>query len=184
MIHPWHDLDPGRDPPQEMTVVVEIPRGSRNKYELDKESGLFRLDRVLYSAMHYPGDYGFFPRTLAEDHDPLDALVMTTVPTFAGCRLAARPVGLFHMKDRDEMDQKVLCVPVADPFYQGHRLLSDVPDHFLREVEHFFAVYKDLEGGRVETLGWEDREKALELITSSMERYREKSEEESGFGVG
>jgi inorganic pyrophosphatase len=171
MIHLWHDLDPGIDPPNEMNLVVEIPRGSRNKYELNKKSGLFRLDRVLYSAVHYPGDYGFFPRTYAEDNDPLDALVMLTVPTFVGCSIDVRPVGLFRMKDRDEMDEKVLCVPTHDPLWDEYQDIKDVPNHFLREVEHFFAIYKDLEGARVQTLGWEDAASARQSIMDSIARY-------------
>lgn len=154
-----------------MTVVVEIPRGSRNKYELNKETGLFALDRVLYSAVHYPGDYGFFPRTYAEDDDPLDALVIVTVPTFPGCAIRVRPVGLFRMRDRGEMDEKILCVPAADPIYEDYRTLSDVPHHYLREVEHFFQVYKDLEGVRVQPLGWDDADAALRAISDALERY-------------
>jgi inorganic pyrophosphatase len=171
MIHPWHDIEPGPNPPDDMTVVVEIPRGSRNKYELDKESGLFRLDRVLYSAVHYPGDYGFFPRTFALDNDPLDALVMVTVPTFPGCAIDVRPIALFRMKDREEMDEKVLCVPASDPLYDDYETISDVPSHFLREVEHFFTVYKDLEGARVRTLGWEDHMAARGAIMDGIARY-------------
>jgi inorganic pyrophosphatase len=172
MINPWHDLEPGDNPPDEMTVVVEIPRGSRNKYELDKESGLFRLDRVLYSAVHYPGDYGFFPRTYALDNDPLDALVMVTVPTFPGCSIDVRPIAMYRMKDKGEMDEKVLCVPANDPLYDEYDDIADVPGHFLREVEHFFAIYKDLEGGRIQSLGWEDGKSARSAITDAIARYR------------
>lgn len=171
MIHPWHDLPSGPKPPDQMTVVVEIPRGSRNKYELNKHTGLFRLDRVLYSAVHYPGDYGFFPQTYAHDNDPLDALVMVTVPTFPGCEIDVRPVGLFRMTDKDEMDEKVLCVPMNDPLYHEYDTISEVPSHFLREVEHFFTVYKDLEGGRVRSLGWEDHESARATIQEATARY-------------
>src|SRR6476620_4307298 len=99
LIHPWHGLPPGSHPPEKVTAVVEIPSGSRNKYELDKESGLFRLDRVLYSAVHYPGDYGFLPRTLGDDGDPLDILVLMTIPVLTGCLVEARPIGLFHLVD-------------------------------------------------------------------------------------
>jgi inorganic pyrophosphatase len=179
MTHPWHDLEPGPDAPERMTVVVEIPRGSRNKYELDKSSGLFRLDRVLFSAVHYPGDYGFFPRSYALDNDPLDALVMVTVPTFPGCAIEVRPIGLFLMKDRDEMDEKVLCVPVSDPLYDSYRTITDVPPHFLLEVQHFFSVYKDLEGGRVRTLGWKGRDAALSAIGDSLTRYDRLREKEN-----
>ena len=170
-IHPWHDLEPGASVPDEMTVVVEIPRGSRNKYELNKVTGLFQLDRVLYSAVHYPGDYGFFPQTYAQDDDPLDALVMVTVPTFPGCVIDVRPIGLFRMKDKDEMDEKVLCVPTSDPLYDGYDDIGDVPGHFLREVEHFFSIYKDLEGGRVQPLGWEDGRGARTAINDAVARY-------------
>jgi inorganic pyrophosphatase len=172
MMNPWHDLETGPNPPDELTVVVEIPRGSRNKYELDKETGMYRLDRVLYSAVHYPGDYGFFPRTYAEDDDPLDALIMVSVPTLTGCLVEVRPVGLFRMKDKGEMDEKILCVPTADPLYDGIETLDDVPGHYLREVEHFFAVYKDLEGARVETLGWEGAGRARSTISEAMQRYQ------------
>lgn len=179
MMHPWHDLEPGPNPPDAMTVVVEIPRGSRNKYELDKESGLFRLDRVLYSAVHYPGDYGFFPRTFAQDNDPLDALVMVTVPTFPGCAIEVRPVALFRMKDRDEMDEKVLCVPANDPLYDDYETIGDVPGHFLREVEHFFTVYKDLEGVRVQPVGWEDHTSARAAINEALARYTLRQQQEA-----
>lgn len=172
MINPWHELEPGIRPPDEMRAVVEIPRGSRNKYELDKDTGMFRLDRVLYSAVHYPGDYGFFPQTYAEDNDPLDALVMVTVSTFPGCVIDVRPIALFRMKDRDEMDEKILCVPAKDPLYEDYLTIGDVPRHFLKEVEHFFSVYKDLEGARVTPMGWEDRDAARTVILESMARYQ------------
>jgi inorganic pyrophosphatase len=178
MVHPWHDIEPGPHPPATMTVVVEIPRGSRNKYELDKPSGLLRLDRVLYSAVHYPGDYGFFPRTYAEDNDPLDALVILTAPTFPGCLITVRPIGIFLMSDRGELDEKVLCIPERDPLYTGYRDLADVPEHFLQEVEHFFSIYKDLEGVRVNPMGWKDTAAAHEVIRSAIERYGEMSEHE------
>lgn len=178
MFHPWHELEAGPDAPAEMSVVVEIPRGSRNKYELDKNTGMYRLDRVLYSAVHYPGDYGFFPRTYAQDDDPLDALVMVSVPTFPGCVIDVRPIGIFRMTDRDEMDEKVLCVPSKDPLYAEYRSLADVPPHFLKEVEHFFSVYKDLEGVRVHPLGWEDGKVARSTIIEAMARYELKRKQD------
>ena len=171
MIHPWRDLPPGPHPPELVTAVVEIPRGSRNKYELDKESGLFKLDRVLYSAVHYPGDYGFVPRTLHEDGDPLDILVRINEPTFPGCQIDARPIGVLKMLDRGEPDDKVLAVPSHDPFHQGFLDLGDIPPHYLREIEHFFHIYKDLEGKRVQIVGWEKSEVAMRMIQDSIVRY-------------
>lgn len=178
MFHPWHEMEAGPDAPARMNVVVEIPRGSRNKYELDKQTGMFKLDRLLYSSVHYPGDYGFFPQTYAEDDDPLDAIVMTTVPTFPGCVIEVRPIGIFRMTDRDEMDEKVLCVPARDPLYDEYRGLGDVAPHFLKEVEHFFTIYKDLEGVRVHPLGWEDEKSARGVIVECMARYAIKRQAE------
>ncbi|HEY7408872.1 MAG TPA: inorganic diphosphatase [Gemmatimonadaceae bacterium] len=174
MIHPWRDLAPGRHPPEEVTAVIEIPSGSRNKYELDKESGLMRLDRVLYSAVHYPGDYGFIPRTLHEDGDPCDILVLVNEPTFPGCQIDARPIGVLMMRDRGEPDDKILAVPSHDPYYGEYFDIADIPQHYLKEVEHFFHIYKDLEGRRVQTVGWEKSEKAMRVITDSITRYAEK----------
>jgi inorganic pyrophosphatase len=172
MAHPWHDLRPGPKPPYEVSVVVEIPKGCRNKYELDKESGLFRLDRVLYSAVHYPGDYGFVPGTYFDDGDPLDVLVMVSEPSFTGCRIDARVLGAFEMKDPTEMDTKILAVPSRDPIYADYRRLSDVPAHFLREVEHFFAIYKELEGVRSQVIGWRDAVEAARVVTASIALYK------------
>lgn len=171
MIHPWKDLAPGPRPPETVTAVIEIPRGARNKYELDKESGLFRLDRVLYSAVHYPGDYGLIPRTLHEDNDPLDVLVMIKEPTFTGCLIDVRPIGVLKMLDKGEPDDKILAVPCDDPAHAEYFDIADIPQHTLREIEHFFAVYKDLEGKRVELRGWEKSEAALRIITESIDRY-------------
>jgi len=173
MIHPWHDIPPGANPPGELNVVIEIPRGSRNKYELDKETGLFRFDRLLYSAVHYPGDYGFIPRTLGGDGDPLDVLVMTTVPTFPGCLIVVRPLGVFEMRDDKGQDEKILAVPLEDPLYDEYGELSDVAPHFLREVEHFFAIYKDLEGVKTSVLGWQGRERAESIIHEAIAFYGE-----------
>jgi inorganic pyrophosphatase len=174
MINPWRDLLPGRRPPELVTALIEIPSGSRNKYELDKGSGLLRLDRVLYSAVHYPGDYGFIPRTLAEDNDPCDILVLLNEPTFPGCQIDARPIGALRMLDRGEPDDKVLAVPANDPFYSEYFDIADIPQHYLKEVEHFFYIYKDLEGKRVQTVGWEKSEVAMRLITDAIARYAEK----------
>ena len=172
MIHPLHDLPTGPDPPGRLTAFVEIPTGSRNKYELDKETGILALDRVLYAAVHYPGDYGFLPRTLGDDADPLDVLVMTTEPTFPGCTITVRPIGAFLMEDEKGADEKILSVPLADPLAREILELEDVPSHFLDEVRHFFSVYKDLEGKRVTAIGWEGRSTAERLVVEAIERYR------------
>ncbi|HJR40897.1 MAG TPA: inorganic diphosphatase [Gemmatimonadaceae bacterium] len=180
MIHSWHDLSTGKHPPDEVTAFVEIPSGSRNKYELDKESGMLRLDRVLYSAVHYPGDYGFIPRTLAEDRDPCDILVLVNEPTFPGCQIDARPIGVLRMLDRGEADDKILAVPSHDPYYGEFFDIADIPQHTLKEVEHFFHIYKDLEGRRVQTIGWEKSISAMRLIGEGMARYKERYWKEQG----
>ncbi|MBX3173605.1 MAG: inorganic diphosphatase [Gemmatimonadaceae bacterium] len=171
MIHPWKDLEPGPQPPERVTAVIEIPQGARNKYELDKDSGLFRLDRVLYSAVHYPGDYGLIPRTLHEDNDPLDVLVMIKEPTFTGCLIDVRPVGVLRMLDKGEPDDKILAVPTDDPLHGEIFDIADLPTHQLKEIEHFFAIYKDLEGKRVEILGWGKSEEAMRVVDESITRY-------------
>ncbi len=174
MINPWHDLPAGIHPPDQVTAVVEIPSGSRNKYELDKQSGLIRLDRVLYSSMHYPGDYGFIPRTLHEDGDPLDVLVRINEPTFPGCQIDCRPLGVLKMLDRGEPDDKILAVPSNDPYYHEYFDIADLSQHYLKVVEHFFHIYKDLEGRRVEIVGWEKSEVAALVICDSISRYQAK----------
>ena len=173
MKHPWHDIEPGARVPDELNMIVEIPRGSRNKYEMHKESGLMRLDRLLHSSLYYPGDYGFVPRTLATDGDPLDLVCMVTEPTFAGCLIEVRPIGLFLMEDEKGPDEKVLVVPCRDPMYVDYHELEDVPRHFLREFEHFFKVYKDLEDEKHSAvLGWRGREEVAVVVEAAIDRYR------------
>ena len=172
MLHPWHDLPAGTHPPERVTTVVEIPTGSRNKYELDKQSGMLKLDRVLYSAVHYPGDYGFIPRTLHEDREPLDMIVHVNEPTFPGCQIEVRPIGVLKMLDKGEPDDKILGVPVSDPYHEEYYDIADLPGHYLKEVEHFFQIYKDLEGKRVQIIGWEKSESAMRVITDCMARYQ------------
>jgi inorganic pyrophosphatase len=168
----FSDLPPGTDLPRVVNVIVEIPKGRRSKFELDKKTGLIRLDRYLYSSSHYPGDYGFIPQTLAEDGDPLDAVVMVNEPTFSGCLIEARVLGLFRMKDKGANDYKVFGVPHSDPLFAEVQSLNDVPKHFLREVEHFFGTYKQLEGAKVETLGWAPAADAIAEVKASVERYK------------
>jgi inorganic pyrophosphatase len=155
-----------------VNVVVEIPKGCRNKYEYDSKLKVFRLDRMLFSSMHYPSDYGFITETLALDGDALDALVMVWEPTFPGCLIEARPIGLFKMKDEKGPDEKILCVPIHDPDWSFIKNLSDVPPHLLKEIEHFFSVYKDLEKKKVRVEGWADRIAAQKIIHESQMRYR------------
>lgn len=171
MANPWHDIPAGRRPPEEVSVIVEIPAGSRNKYELDKDTGGFRLDRVLYSAVHYPGDYGFIPRTLAGDGDPCDVLVLIKQPTFPGCRIEARPIGMLRMDDRGDPDNKIVAVPTGDPHQLEYFDIADIPTHLLREIEHFFAIYKDLEGHRVQVTAWEKSDIAVREVADAMRRY-------------
>ena len=155
-----------------VTVMIEIPKGSRNKYEYDKEKRVLRFDRMLFSAVHYPSDYGFIPDTVAQDGDPLDALVLVWEPTFPGCLIEARPVGLFKMWDEKGPDEKILCVPVSDPLWNYIESLADVPPHLLKEIAHFFAIYKDLEEKKTGVEGWEDRDAAVKIIRESEHRYR------------
>ena len=155
-----------------VTVLIEIPKGSRNKYEFDKDKRLLKFDRMLFSAVHYPSDYGFILDTLAEDGDALDALVLVWEPTFPGCIIEAKPVGLFKMWDENGPDQKILCVPVSDPFWNYIENLSDVPPHLLKEIEHFFKIYKELEKKKTGVEGWEDRDSAIKVINESRQRCR------------
>jgi inorganic pyrophosphatase len=166
------DLPPGRDVPRIVNAIVEIPKGRRNKFELDKDTGLFRLDRYLFASSHYPGDYGFVPQTLADDGDALDILVMVNESTFTGCLIEARVLGLFRMSDSGKDDFKILGVPAVDPGFDEYCTLDDVPRSFLREVEHFFGTYKQLEGKTVETRGWSPLREAHDEVTASVERYR------------
>lgn len=156
-----------------VTVMIEVPKGSRNKYEYDKEKRMVKFDRMLFSAVHYPSDYGFILDTLAEDGDALDALVLVWEPTFPGCIIEVKPVGLFKMWDEKGPDEKILCVPVSDQNWNYIESLSDVPPHLLKEIEHFFAVYKELEVKKTGVEGWEDRESAIKVIEQSKQRYLE-----------
>ncbi|HVD04002.1 MAG TPA: inorganic diphosphatase [Candidatus Dormibacteraeota bacterium] len=152
-------------------VVVEIPKGSRNKYEMDHETHRIRLDRVLHSSVHYPTDYGFIPNTLAEDGDPLDALVVVEEGTFPGCTVPARPIGLLHMADEHGTDIKVLCVAATDPRFDPIRDLGDLAPHWLREIEVFFETYKQLEDLKeVSVGGWQGATAAWDAIAECQAR--------------
>ena len=152
-------------------VVVEIPKGSRNKYELDHERGVIRLDRRLLTAMSYPADYGFIPETLGEDGDPLDAMVLLEDPTFPGCWIECRPIGVFWMRDEKGPDAKVICIPTNDPGRADVTDISQLPEMFLSEIEHFFDVYKILEKKKTAVLGFDGREVAWKEIDAARERF-------------
>lgn len=153
-----------------VTVIVEIPTGSRNKYEMDHATGQVFLDRMLFTSVRYPTDYGFVDGTLGGDGDPLDALVFVGEATFPGCRIRARPVGLFRMTDEKGEDEKILCVPLRDPMWSHVEDLDGLPRSLLAEIEHFFQVYKDLEGHVVSTEGFYPRSEALSVIEQAQER--------------
>ncbi len=152
-------------------MVVEIPKGSRNKYEMDHESGEIYLDRMLFTATRYPADYGFIPQTLAADDDPLDALALVSEPTFPGCRIRIKPIGLFVMEDQGKEDHKILGAPIGDPVWREAESLEQVPAHLLRELEHFFAIYKDLEDKKTAVRGWRDAAEAVEIIDKARAAY-------------
>ncbi|MDQ6804489.1 MAG: inorganic diphosphatase [Actinomycetota bacterium] len=155
---------------------VEIPKGSRNKYEWDEEVGEIFLSRFLSASVVYPTDYGFFPDTLAEDGDPLDALVCVSEPTFPGCLIEVKPIALLGMTDEEGGDDKVLCVPFTDPNWRKLEQLEDIPAQLRTEIEHFFSIYKQPEGKPVEVTGWRSREDALAVLEESRSRYRERGE--------
>jgi inorganic pyrophosphatase len=179
MTHAWHDVIPGRNLPLEFTTVIEIPKGSTVKYELDKKTGLLRLDRVLYSAVFYPANYGFIPQTLAEDDDPLDVLVMCQEPVDPLTLVNARAIGLMTMIDSGKKDHKVLCVAVDDPEFCGIKTAGELPAHRLNMLKRFFQDYKTLEGKQVEVDDFLPVESAIPVINDALERYSD--ERRRGF---
>ncbi|MDX6153029.1 MULTISPECIES: inorganic diphosphatase [Marinococcus] len=156
---------------KEVEVLIEIPTGSQNKYEFDKDKGVFKLDRVLFSPMFYPAEYGYIDDTLALDGDPLDVLVLVTNPTFPGCVIDARVIGYLNMIDDGDEDQKLLAVPTEDPRFEGVTTLDDVPQHKLDEISHFFQTYKELEKKTTKIGGWENEAEAAKLVQESIDRY-------------
>lgn len=166
--------------PEVVEIVVEIPRGSRNKYEFDETTGVFRLDRVLSSAVYYNFDYGFIEGTRAEDGDHTDALLIIDEPTFTGCRVWARPIGGLEMRDENGRDVKILCVALGDPHQAHIERLDQVRPHRLVEIEHFFETYKLLEDKTVEVLGWRDREAALEVLRADRRTWEAEQRARAG----
>ena len=165
------NLPLGDRAPDEINVIVEIAGGSRNKFEYDKALDIFRLDRALHSPIFYPGDYGFAPRTLALDDDPLDVLILVSEPTFTGCLVAARPIGLLKMIGDGKEDDKVLAVPVGEPEYADVHNYTQIFAHLLRKIQHFFETYKTLEGKTTTIAGWDDAAAARRIITEAAQRF-------------
>lgn len=173
MAHAWHDIPLPEDPALEtFPVVIEIPRGTRNKYELDKQTGLLFVDRVIHAAMYYPANYGFFPRTLGEDGDPLDALVFGQEPVMPLAYLLARPIGGFRMRDEKGVDDKIVCVHVNDPAFRGYADMGELPDYVIREMMRFFEDYKLLENKVAQVGDKLGRPVALKVVRDAAARYR------------
>ena len=173
MINIWHDIDPSRVTPESFTAVIEIPAGSKKKYELDKQTGLLRLDRILYTSTHYPANYGFIPRTYAADNDPLDVLVLCQESIVPMTLVRCYPIGVMKMIDDEQEDEKIIAIPFNDPSLTVYDDISQLPEHTFDEIKHFFKVYKSLEGKETvvsEALG---REEAKEIIKKSIARYKE-----------
>ncbi|MBV9387653.1 MAG: inorganic diphosphatase [Chroococcidiopsidaceae cyanobacterium CP_BM_ER_R8_30] len=172
---------PAQPKPGLINVLIEIPAGSKNKYEYDKELQAFALDRVLYSSVQYPYDYGFVPNTLAEDGDPLDGMVMIDQPTFPGCIIAARPIGMLEMIDGGDRDEKILCVPDKDPRYNKIMSLQDVAPHRLNEIAEFFRTYKNLEKKITEIRGWQDVDRVMPLVEECVRAGSEKGRDSAAL---
>lgn len=165
-------LIPAQPKPGVINVLIEIPGGSKNKYEFDKDMNAFALDRVLYASVKYPYDYGFVPNTLADDGDPLDGMVIMDEPTFPGCVIAARPIGMLEMIDGGDRDEKILCVPADDPRYEQVSSLKDIAPHRLDEIAEFFRTYKNLEKKVTEIKGWQDIDAVEPLVEQCIKAYK------------
>ncbi len=165
-------LIPAQPKPGVINVLIEIPGGSKNKYEFDKDMNAFALDRVLFASVKYPYDYGFVPNTLADDGDPLDGMVMMDEPTFPGCVIAARPIGMLEMIDGGDRDEKILCVPAEDPRYNEVKSLKDLAPHRLEEIAEFFRTYKNLEKKVTEIKGWQDVDAVTPLVEECIKAYK------------
>jgi inorganic pyrophosphatase len=175
----WHDVSSGDDVPKVVNVIIEIPKGSKNKYEIDKETGLIKLDRAMKTSQDYPFDYGFVPQTLWDDGDALDVVLLTTYPLAPGILVEARPVGIMTMIDGGESDDKMIAVPASDPRFDGVTSLKDVNPYTLKEMRHFFETYKTIDGKKVEIKGFHEREEAEAAIIRSQALYQEKFPKQS-----
>lgn len=172
MKNPWHDVSPGHNLPNEVQAIIEIPKNNRAKYELDKESGLLKLDRVIYSAMYYPHNYGFIPRTYCDDKDPLDILVISQIPIVPLCLVDAKVIGVMRMLDQNELDDKIIAVAAHDKSVSHINDIDELPEHTLLELRNFFEDYKKLEKKDVVVEDFQNRELALEILMKSIEDYK------------
>jgi inorganic pyrophosphatase len=175
-MHPWHDVELGDQVPQLVPVVIEVPKGEKNKYELDKKSGLLRVDRVLFSSVHYPANYGFIPRSYCDDHDPLDVLVLGQEPVVPLAIMIAKPIGVMKMTDQGEADDKIIAVHANDPEYAFYESIRQLPPHRITELGRFFQEYKFLENKTVVVEDFLDREEALGVIRDAIELYQKQRE--------
>lgn len=167
----WHDLSADRVKPNDFTAVIEIAKGSKVKYELDKDTGMIVMDRILHTSTQYPANYGFIPKTYADDGDPLDVLLICSETLMPNTLVRCFPIGVIMMEDGGDKDEKIIALPYGDPVYNGYKELSDIPEHIVKEMAHFFSVYKALEGKNTLIEGVKDRKAAEEIITACIEKY-------------
>lgn len=175
----WHDISPERISPDRFDAVIEISKGSKNKYELDKETGLMRLDRILYTSTHYPANYGFIPRTYADDLDPLDVLVICSQPIQPSTLVEVYPIGVIKMVDSGRLDEKIIAIPFSDPSYNKYTSIFELPEHIFNEMRHFFTVYKQLEDKTTAVDDLADRDEAKRIIAQAIEGYNKYIKEDN-----
>lgn len=168
----WHDIESNRITPEDFVAVVEISKGSKQKYELDKKTGLLKLDRILYTSTHYPANYGFIPHTLAKDKDPLDVLILCSESLIPMSLVKCYPIGVIVMNDNGSMDEKIIAIPETDPNYNSYKSIKDLPKHIFDEMRHFFSVYKQLENKETSVNVELDKDEAVKIIHQSMEEYK------------